>query len=631
MPADSKDRQDDALHALVGLPGWHIESAMETASHVEIRAAPTTFFSPSASKRKKRSQRGAPSAVTPARTDPETCTLCRGSRPSWASNGHYEVRIHDLPVHGRAAQIVVTRQKFYCAQTGCDALANSMLPGVNEKLKMTERLIEFIQRRYHEVTIAQIVRETGVSRPRVTNVVELYADSIQSNRVVQDVTVVAVDERRSRADGDFVSIVSDGLTGRPIGSAVGRGAEAVEPIFSYLRANHPVQAVSMDFAPAYRSAAEKYLPEAAIVTDKAHALRLVRNERKRAAVAYGKKLKGNASDEFGVFWNLEHVGLKKRMEEDIQFRAQFLSEHPKLQALYGATTRFEAIWWVEWPDSDVRAKSGTRSVPNRTDASAALDDWLASLTGHLKTAFANSIKRFGHGPRSRRNEMLNYFPFPATQSALKTFPQQITNARAEQLNMRLARIEREGRGYSKRSRDAKALLASFRPGESMFKCDDCGTWFEPTYAAPVVILRWEGVEDRLPGDSDELLDSFSMPDGLIQFLDDAGYSPSPNGIIPIPVKLWPPFKPVPANYGICRFCAGLAPEGFERPEPLPEFGEAMKGTRIPTLFGPVEAPVLPTITQRIQKARNHRLERERRHRAGRGTDYIQGDYLDEEN
>lgn len=191
-----------------------------------------------------------------------------------------------------------------------------------------------------------------------------------------------------------------------------------------------MQVVCIDMWVPYRDAARLVLPQAQVIVDKFHVVRMA-NE---ALDGVRKAIRADLTDaQRRTLMHDRFLLLKRR--RDLEPREAFLLEtwtgnFPRLAAAYAAKEAFYAVW------------EETARVP----ATARYDAWLASLTPELAEAFRPIITAVGNW----REEIFAYFDQP------------VTNAYTEAFNRLIGDTNRLGRGYSFEVLRAKMLHAEPR-------------------------------------------------------------------------------------------------------------------------------------------------------------------------
>jgi transposase len=89
--------------------------------------------------------------------------------------------------------------------------------------------------------------------------------------------MISIDEISAGRGHNYVTIVIDTLTGQPLHVGKGKGESALEDFWKLLdpRRRKKIEAVAIDMGRAYISAVTKNLPNAKIVFDRFHVVKLV--------------------------------------------------------------------------------------------------------------------------------------------------------------------------------------------------------------------------------------------------------------------------------------------------------------------------------------------------------------------
>ena len=96
---------------------------------------------------------------------PVACSSC-GTIGDFVKNGTRDIRVMDLPVHGKPVTLWIARQRFQCKS--CGSTFRPELPGIHPDAKMTERLHQYIEREAFNGThkaLARILHEPQKNRP----------------------------------------------------------------------------------------------------------------------------------------------------------------------------------------------------------------------------------------------------------------------------------------------------------------------------------------------------------------------------------------------------------------------------------------------------------------------------------
>jgi transposase len=111
----------------------------------------------------------------------------------------------------------------------------------------------------------------------VKEVIKSKLEKDYGNIDLSNITMISIDELSTHKRHKYVTIVIDALTGRPLFVGEGKGEEALKPFWEALgpRRRKRILAVAIDMGKAYISAVSKNLPNAKIVFDHFHVVKLV--------------------------------------------------------------------------------------------------------------------------------------------------------------------------------------------------------------------------------------------------------------------------------------------------------------------------------------------------------------------
>ncbi|OFC70512.1 transposase [Alteromonas confluentis] len=184
-----------------------------------------------------------------------------------------------------------------------------------------------------------------------------------------------------------------------------RHQDVVTNYLMKLKDRQKVEIVSMDMWNPYRTAVKTVLPQARIVVDKFHVVRMSNDALEKVRKGLRKELKPSQSRT-----------LKRDREHLIM--ETWTGAFPQLLAAYEHKERFYGIW----------------DVTTRPQAEVALDDWIASIPKGQKEVWSDLVRAVGN----LREEIMTYF-----ETGMP-----VTNAYTESINRLAKDKNREGRGYS---------------------------------------------------------------------------------------------------------------------------------------------------------------------------------------
>lgn len=367
--------------------------------------------------------------------DRDSCPAC-GVVGQLGRHGTKRTEYRDAPVHGKPSVISVDRRRYRCR--ACQATSLQPLPDMDEKRRMTARLVEYIGEQSLRRPFTQIATDVGLDEKTVRIVAADKIESIEATRALITPENLGIDEvtvlRKPRAIFTDIdkSVVLDLLDNR--------NKPTIIRWLSQLPHRDRVKAVSIDMWLPYKDAVNAVLPQAAVVVDKFHIVRMAN----QGLDAVRKKV-GN---DFTVanrrkLMRSRHLLLRRNKELSPMARMDldgWLKNIPALGVAYAAKEEFFGIW----------------DEPTRSEAQVALRRWVTTLPETLHTDFRALRTAIGNW----ENEILSYWDHP------------ITNAYTEGANGHLKVINRTGRGYSFPVIRAR-ILEMQKASEKTFICDEC--------------------------------------------------------------------------------------------------------------------------------------------------------------
>jgi len=213
-------------------------------------------------------------------------------------------------------------------------------------------------------------------------------------------------------------------TGRVVFVGEGKGADALRPLWRRLQASGAkVEAVAMDMSQAYIAAVQDNLPNAAIVFDRFHVVKLyneklsdLRRELYREAVdQLGKDVLKGAR--WLLLTNAENLG-HEAPDNDRKIKAhlqEVLRQNQPLATAYYMKEDLGQLW----------------EQPDKLKAEAFVDHW----TRRAEASGIRMLKRFANTLRAHRTGLLNDYDYA------------ITTGPVEGINNKIKTLKRQAYGY----------------------------------------------------------------------------------------------------------------------------------------------------------------------------------------
>ena len=349
-----------------------------------------------------------------------TCPHCNAG--NLLGFGRREQMVKDLPMHGKRVGLYVDTKRFKCRS--CTKTFYEKLPAVDEKRLMTSRLVEWVGRQAIKRTFASIAEEVGVTEGTVRSVFSDYVNDLEKTVRFETPRWMGIDEIHLIKPRGVISNIENNTL---VELLPNRNKETVIRYLSKLEGRDRIHYVAMDMWLPYKDAVELALPQAMIVIDKFHVVKMANEAMERIRKIFRESLsprqrRGLMHDRF--------VLLKRESElndSEVLKLSGWLNNYPELGQAYKLKEDFFKIY----------------EARSRCEAIARYEVWEKSITHEVRDAFADLIRAW----RNWQPYILNYFEHP------------VTNAYTESLNNLIRVMNRLGRGYSFEALRAKILFA----------------------------------------------------------------------------------------------------------------------------------------------------------------------------
>ena len=183
--------------------------------------------------------------------------------------------IKNIPLRGRASRLQVVCHKYLCKD--CGRYFNTRLPGVRLWSRSTELLKKSVFRAYNKgYSCKDIAAENNIglaSVERFYHHLTRHKAGHWQNRECP--RVLGIDEHRFTRKQGFLTTFCDLEKRRVFDIAKGRSAGELKEFLLSLRGRDKVRVVCIDMNSAYRRLVKEWFPNARIVADRFHVIRLV--------------------------------------------------------------------------------------------------------------------------------------------------------------------------------------------------------------------------------------------------------------------------------------------------------------------------------------------------------------------
>ncbi|MGI9569161.1 MAG: ISL3 family transposase, partial [Desulfobulbia bacterium] len=252
------------------------------------------------------------------------------------------------------------------------------------------------------MTIKDVANHLEVGWDLVKGIQRRYLKKYYSKPRLKDLSRIAVDEISVGKNHKYLTVVLDLLTGAVVFVGDGKGADSLEPFWRRLkRSGAKTEAVAIDMSPSYISAVTDNLPEATIVFDHFHIIKLFNEKLSDLRRTIHKKLtKAGQKVLKGTRWLLlkNSNRLRPKYKENERL-SKALRINAALATAYYLKEDLGQLW-----DQD-----------NKREASLYLDSWIARASQSGVAMLVKFTKTLGR----HRDGILAYYDFPITTGPLE--------------------------------------------------------------------------------------------------------------------------------------------------------------------------------------------------------------------
>jgi len=337
-------------------------------------------------------------------------------------NGSREVRIHDLPMHGKRVGIWFDRQRFLCPD--CGKSCSDEPEALDPTRQMTIRLVNWIGEQGLRRPFTAIADDVGLAEATIRDVWTDWTEARINALNIPTPKWMGLDEVYML--GGARGVITDIGQRTLVDFLAKRDKMTVAKRILRMPGRDKIELVTMDMWRPYWTVVRELVPKAQVVVDRWHVQRYAND----GLETVRKSLRADLPKKRRIGLKNDRRLLLKRARDlegmESMIVEAWCNEFPQLGAAYAAKERFADIYG--WH--------------NEADARAGIRDWAEKLSEEIRPAFQPLLTALTNWEA----EIFAYFRHP------------ITNAFTECMNG-LARIDnRMGRGYSFEALRAKILI-----------------------------------------------------------------------------------------------------------------------------------------------------------------------------
>ena len=200
------------------------------------------------------------------------CSVCGSSNVTL--RGNVERFFRNVPIGKKATWLHVAIPRVSCSQ--CGTVRQVRIPFAEARVSYTRAFERYVLELCRMMTMLDVARHLGVSWDVVKDIQKRNLKRRFKRPRLRGLRNIAIDEMYLGRRDRFITVVLDLQTGAVVYVGKGKGAEALTAFWKRLKGSRArIEAVAMDMSQAYFYAVSKNLPQATIVFDHFHIIKLV--------------------------------------------------------------------------------------------------------------------------------------------------------------------------------------------------------------------------------------------------------------------------------------------------------------------------------------------------------------------
>jgi len=182
-----------------------------------------------------------------------------------------------VPIGKKQVFLIAEIQRLACKD--CGVVRQEHIHYAERKKTYTRSLKRYILELSRLSTIQDVADHLGVSWDMIKEIQKNYLQTYYGRPDLKNVRVIAIDEFAVKKGHSYMTVVVDLETGIILYVGDGKGSDALEGFWRRVKRNNvKIQAVAIDMSPAYISSINENIPNAQIVFDHFHIIKMLNDQ-----------------------------------------------------------------------------------------------------------------------------------------------------------------------------------------------------------------------------------------------------------------------------------------------------------------------------------------------------------------
>ncbi|MDX1900875.1 MAG: ISL3 family transposase [Gammaproteobacteria bacterium] len=255
------------------------------------------------------------------------CVYCNGRK--LRKKASYLRHVRHESIGPRQTLLRFKAYKFHCRN--CNRYFNQQFPGIGKYQRSTERL-HYQVFRHHTQGISQKDLSRDLKLGKATIERWYHREYLLAHKEISNQScpqVLGIDEHFFSKKQGYATTLCDLRKNRIFDVVKGRSSSDLGKYLDKLPGKQNVKVICIDLSSSYRHIIQKYFPQAKIVADRFHVIRLMHHMCMQTYQEIDPKMKNKRGLLAALRTNPENL-TEKRMQK----RDEYLKQHPAIDAIY---------------------------------------------------------------------------------------------------------------------------------------------------------------------------------------------------------------------------------------------------------------------------------------------------------
>lgn len=201
------------------------------------------------------------------------CPCCASKRLH--SRGRRDRRVRHLGYFGHECDLHVVRRRYRCLE--CEKTFNQALPGISKGRRFSEPYLERLYKDHEDgICAKRLAEREGIGAATVSRNYARFTGRKARERIREHCPpILGIDEHTLHRNGTYVTTFCDLKAHKVFDVVPGRSAGEMSEYLRGLKGRDKVRIVCIDLSNAYRDLIKRYFPNAILVSDRFHVVRIV--------------------------------------------------------------------------------------------------------------------------------------------------------------------------------------------------------------------------------------------------------------------------------------------------------------------------------------------------------------------